>query len=289
MKLFAIAGLLIFSSLATTQQPVESGGEDPKVKNPDAKVSAAKDSKPKISPKATEPTAEQRERAILLLRCHAAQSREVAVLVADYVQRRDTALSKKPLVSSGALLFVRKPACVVFRAEKPRQSVVRLTPSTYEVYRPRRKRLERFQLPGPQLAESMFAVIGGDIDGLLADFTVSGIADAVADEQGKDKVGSDSGTVLSNDTVLSNVEIRLSPKSEETAKQLRELFVVLAVRTAKAPAKPSVVLHSIAYRDHSGDLVAIELSKLVANPKNAPSADFEVGEGTKVIEHKAGG
>ena len=67
------------------------------------------------------------ERAEALLRAHGKNSAKVAVLVADYVQRRTTALSKKPLVSSGAFLFVREPGCVLFRASKPRPSVVRLT------------------------------------------------------------------------------------------------------------------------------------------------------------------
>ena len=67
----------------------------------------------------------QRTRAEELLRAHAERSRPVAVLLADYVQRRTTPLAKEPLVSSGEFQFVREPACVLFRATKPdRKSVV---------------------------------------------------------------------------------------------------------------------------------------------------------------------
>tara|TARA_R110002072_G_scaffold46591_10_gene129067 strand:- start:48473 stop:49354 length:882 start_codon:yes stop_codon:yes gene_type:complete len=247
-------------------------------------------------------TSEQRDEAIELLRRHAEQSKSVQVLVADYVQRRTTTLSKKPLRSSGSFLFVRKPACVVFRASKPRESIVRLTKELYEVFRPRRKRLERFTLEGPDLSRGLFAAVGGDANGLLKDFDVAGLLAGNANSQSV-AVGS-----------VPRRSVRLVPKSKAMRERLQELVVTfeLAVpvvatdqapakvretknierarssNTASEPATLQVTLCSVAYRDHSGDLVAIELRNARANPKDAPTAQFDVPKGTSVIEHRAG-
>lgn len=195
-------------------------------------------------------------RAERLLRAHAKQSADVRVLVADYVQRRTTALSKKPLVSEGAFLFVRDPGCVLFRARKPRASVVQLTAKHYQVYRPRRKRLERFLLDGPELANGLFAAIGGDVDGLLRGFRI------VAGDE------ADGGKA---------VRARLQPRDAEVRRRVAELQVTLHAETG--------ALRSVAYRDRGGDLVEIELRKPRANPKDPPPAKLEVPKGTRVVEH----
>jgi hypothetical protein len=223
-------------------------------------------------------TSEQRARAIELLRGHAKASKSVKVLVADYVQTRTTALSKKPLRSSGSFLFRRKPACVVFRAEKPRASIIRLTKELYEVFRPQRKRLERFTLQGPDLSLGLFAAVGGDADRLLADFGIAGFLVAEIAAEGREAPVA-TGAVTA--------AISLVPKDRETRERLRELVVTFAV-VAKAEGNPVVTLRSVAYRDHSLDLVAIELRNVRSNPKDAPSVAFDVPKDTRVIEHRAG-
>lgn len=219
-------------------------------------------------------TSEQRARAIELLRGHAKASKSVEVLVADYVQTRTTALSKKPLRSTGRFLFRRKPACVVFRAKEPRTSIVRLTKGLYEVFRPRRKRLERFTLQGPDLSQGLFAAVGGDADRLLGDFDVAGCL-----------VGEVAETPAAGKSVTAAV--RLVPKSSAMRERLRELVVKFAV-IASAQDNPDVMLRSVAYRDHTGDLVEIELRKVRSNPKDAPSVAFDVPKDTRVIEHRTG-
>src|SRR5204862_7212732 len=97
------------------------------------------------------PAQPQLDRARELLDKHAARSRDVKVLVADYVQRRTTALTKEPLQSKGRFLFVRDPAAVLFFATEPRVSTIRLTAAMYEVHRPAKKQLERFHLDRPEL------------------------------------------------------------------------------------------------------------------------------------------
>lgn len=216
-------------------------------------------------------TDQQQARAVELLRGHAKASKSVQVLVADYVQTRTTALSKRPLRSSGGFLFRRKPACVVFRAKKPRTSIVRLTEELYEVFRPSRKRLERFTLQGPDLSLGLFAAVGGDADRLLKEFDVTGLS-----------VGKQPAVTGSETAVIS-----LEPKGIEVRERLRELVVTFAV-IAGAKGGPNVALRSVAYRDHSGDLVVIELRNVRSNPKDAPSVAFDVPEDTRIIEHRTG-
>ncbi|MCB9877338.1 MAG: outer membrane lipoprotein carrier protein LolA [Planctomycetes bacterium] len=205
----------------------------------------------------------ERQLAEQLLRRHAEQSRDVAVLVADYVQRRTTELSPRPLVSSGEFLFVAKPAAVVFRASKPRPSVVRLTADCYEVYRPNQRRLERFRLGGPQLAVGLFAAVAGDDEQLLRDFCIAGCADVPRREGEPERPA--------------RVAVRLLPRRDEVGRHLRELVITFARAEAR--------LCAISYRDASGDLVAIELRDLRADPENPPSADLGLPDGVQVVEH----
>ncbi len=196
-------------------------------------------------------------RADKLLAAHAEQSRGVKVLVASYVQRRTTTLSKEPLVSRGEFLFVREPACVVFRATTPRVSVVRLLATTYEVWRPQRKQLERFQLEGPELAQGLFAAIGGDVERLRRDFTVRGCDDDPTD--------------------AARTRIRLVPRAANVRERLQELIVTVRSKDGG--------LCAVAYRDAGGDLVEIELHDPRRNPPDAPPATLEVPKDTTIVEH----
>jgi hypothetical protein len=200
-----------------------------------------------------------RAEAEALLRRHAERHRDGKVLVADYVQRRTTSLAKEPLVSSGRLLFVRDPACVLFRGEKPRPSVVRLTATTYEVHRPHRQQLERFHLEGPDLSAGLFAAIGGDAARLAGDYELLGCAPPVPESPLR--------------------RIRLRPRDEALRQRLSELAITVAAKDG--------ALAAIAYRDAAGDLVEIELRAVEWDPDPAPSAELDVPPGTKVIEHRA--
>lgn len=197
------------------------------------------------------------ERAQALLRAHAGRSRAVRVLVADYVQRRTTTLLKEPLLSRGEFLFVREPACVVFRAAAPRPSVVRLTATTYEVFRPQQQQLERFHLDGPELAEGLFAAVGGDVDRLLRDFVVTACAP--------------------HGDGAARVQLHFAPRSAAARERLRELILTLHAADG--------ALAAVAYRDPAGDLVEIGFDRLRADPPSPPSGRLEVPPGTRVVEH----
>jgi hypothetical protein len=196
-------------------------------------------------------------RADKLLETHAAQSKKVQVLVANYVQRRTTELSKEPLQSRGEFLFVREPACVVFRAATPRVSVVRLQGTIYEVYRPQKKQLERFHLDGPELAEALFAAIGGDLEVLRRNFAIQDCVE---------------------DPVAGRASIRLSPRTALVKERLAQLIITVRSKDG--------ILCAVAYRDSAGDLVEIELQEPRPNPPDAPSASFDVPKDTTIVEHE---
>jgi hypothetical protein len=203
--------------------------------------------------------AKQLARAERLLDAHAARSRGIGVLVADYVQRRTTALAKEPLESRGEFLFVRSPGVVLFRAAVPRQSVTRLQATTYEVWRPQKKQLERFHLDGPELANGLFAALGGDTAALRAGFDVVACVDDPAHQD--------------------RVRVRLVPKTAAVRERLQELEIVLLGQDA--------VLAAVAYRDATGDRIEIELSAVRIDPKDAPKAELEVPADAVVVEHRA--
>ena len=225
----------------------------------------------------SELTDQQRLEASKLLARYAEQSKGVEVLVADYIQRRTTTLSKKPLLSSGGFLFVRDPACVVFRANKPRQSVVRLTSKLYEVFRPGRKRLERFSMGGLDLAQGLFAAVGGDAKQLLRDFDIFGFSSTEPKTEPKTE------SKKADDGKSGSATIHLVPKSKLMRERLRELLIQLDVTAAN---ESEVALRSVSYRDQSGDLVEIELAKVRKNPKDPPSAAIDVPSDTRIMDHK---
>lgn len=204
-------------------------------------------------------------RAERLLRSHGKNSRAVKVLVADYVQRRTTALSKKPLVSSGAFQFARDPALLMFRVGKPRTAVITLSLEHYQVFRPKRKRLERFVLEGPELARGLFSVLGGDTEKLLADFAIRSCEELLDEKTGRRRA-----------------RLRLAPRKDAVKAYVQELRVTLDL--GKSPDEV-VGLGAVAYRDRAGDLVEIELRNVKADPSGVPRPKFDVPAGTKVVEH----
>ncbi len=204
--------------------------------------------------------AAQVARAETLLRAHGKRSLAIKVLVADYVQRRTTKLLAEPLVSKGEFLFVREPAVVMFRATEPRLSVVRLSARLYEVYRPTKKQLERFHLEGPELAQGLFAAVGGDAERLLRDFVITACRDLAATAE-----------------VGERVVVQMAPRQADVRARLSELSITLHAKDG--------ALAAVAYRDQAGDLIEIELLRLRLDPTDAPSATLEVPKDTVVVEH----
>lgn len=240
-----VVGFVVARSGAFAQEPKPA---------PTAPSSPAKQD-PTKSPPAAEVVRAAEER----LQALAATTKDTKVLVANYVQRRTTKLAKEPLVSRGEFVFVKQPGCVVFRAKEPRESVTRLRADVYEVHRPRKKQLERFRLDGPELANGLFAALGGDTAALLRDFEVRSCA-AEPEQKGF-------------------VRIVLSPRTPAIAERVSELSLVIATDRD--------TLAAVGYRDAAGDLVEIELQDVRTDPRDPPSVEFELAPDTAVIEHAA--
>lgn len=185
--------------------------------------------------------------------------RAVNVLTASYVQRRTSAILQEPLVTRGQLAFRRRPGCVVFRTEQPRPTVVRLDEQTYQVFRPERKRLERFLLESPELPRSLFLAFTADVEVLRRDYQVTGF-----ERHGE-------GQVLHT--------ITLEPKLAAIKQRLHQLRITLDGKTLR--------LHAVAYRDAAKDLVEIELDELTLDPKVAPAFDLVIPPDTEIMEHAA--
>ena len=247
----ALADAVAAQEPPTPAKPVPRQGEP--AKGEPAKGDPAKPTPAKPTPVAPEDLA----RADELLALHAARSRGARVLVADYVQRRTTELVKEPLESRGRFLFVRDPAIVVFFAASPRPSVVRLGERVYEVHRPQKKQLERHHLDGPELARGLFAAVGGDVAPLRRDFEVV--------------------KVVATTATPATVQIQMVARDPAVRARIQGLDLTLRASDG--------LLAEVAYRDHAGDRVAIELQRLELDPAAPPSAELQLEPGTTVLEH----
>jgi len=202
-----------------------------------------------------EPAAEQLLAARAAIEALAAANQGAAAIQADYVQRRYTELLERPLVSSGRFHHRSDPGCLAFHALQPRQSIIRLDPTSYTVFRPVEARAEVFEFGTNHVAKLLLMLFRPSLAEIERVFRIAGSA--------------------SEDEV---VHVVLMPRQEEVAKLVPR--VELTIRTAK----PALV--GIAYTDSQGDRIAIELSNVLALAK-APAGEFldELPKGTRVIRH----
>lgn len=211
---------------------------------------------------------------------HAGQTSFVH-LAASYEQRRTTPLSKKPLVSSGRMLFRKEPGCLVFEARLPRPARILLDTGRYQVLRPESRQLERFLLEDSALARALFEALSGRLTALEKDFRI------------------ESCTRDREDNRI--VEVGLEPRSEDVKRAVTRLWVCIRLpepRSGEPPQKEGKDPGSddkprqgdllwIAYRDAQGDRVEIRLTDLTLDP-TLPKDAFEIDPppGTKILEHK---
>src|SRR5690349_10016741 len=69
--------------------------------------------------------------------------KDMRTLSAKVVQQRRTELLDKTLLSSGTMYYRREPARLVFLLNEPRKAEIHMDRTSYQVYRPDEKRLER--------------------------------------------------------------------------------------------------------------------------------------------------
>lgn len=184
----------------------------------------------------------------------AGRLKEAQTLSAGVVQERKTALLDEPLRSSGILYYRRDPARLVLVLTDPRPATVHLDRSSYQVYRPDEKRLERFDFEDPEIGLRLLTAFEPRSEEVGKAFT------ARLGQPGPDEV-----------------EIVLEPRDPKLARRVRRLVL----RT-----DPEGLLRRIVFTDPEGDEVTFLLSDVKLNPE-IPAGVFElrVPEGTRILRH----
>ena len=183
----------------------------------------------------------------------AEQMKDVRTLTADVVQSRKTELLDKPIVSSGRMAYRREPARLVFHLNEPRKAEIHLDKSSYQVYRPDEKRLERIDFGSEDVSTKILMVFEPKTDDIGKAFAVKG---------GERKDGA--------------IEVRLESTDPKFLKRMKKIALTIVEADGS--------LRRIAYTDAEGDEVQFDLSKVVLNPE-LPADEFvlRTPDGTRVL------
>jgi outer membrane lipoprotein-sorting protein len=179
--------------------------------------------------------------------------KEARTLTAKVIQSRRTELLDKPIVSSGTMAYRRDPARLVFHLTEPRTAEIHLDKTSYQVYRPDEKRLERIDFEGEDVTAKILMVFEPKTEDIGKVFSIRG---------GEAHEG--------------QIEVRLESSDEKFRKRLK--------RIALTVAEADGALRRIAYTDAEGDEVQFDLSEVVINP-DLPADLFtlKIPEGTRVL------
>lgn len=187
------------------------------------------------------------------LRKLADRFKEARTLSARVRQSRRTELLDKPIVSSGMMYYRRDPARLVFRLTEPRKAEIHMDRTSYQVYRPDEKRLERTDFENDEVTGKILMVFEPKPDELGKSFAVRG---------GESKDG--------------RIEVRLEPADEKVRRRLK--------RVSLSIAEADGALGRLSYFDGEGDEVTLDLSDVAINPDLAADLfALQVPEGTRVL------
>jgi outer membrane lipoprotein-sorting protein len=200
---------------------------------------------------AQEPGADAAAKAALRKLCE--RFKELRSLSARIVQTRRTDLLDKPIVSSGRMYYRRDPAHLVFQLSDPRKALIHLDRTSYQVYRPDEKRLERIDFSGEEVSGTILMVFDPKLEAIEKHFSIRG-------------AGSRDG----------RIEVSLEPSEENARKRLKKLVLTIAESDA--------ALTAIATTDAEGDDLRFDLSEVALNEELAAGIfDLQVPEGTRVL------
>lgn len=198
------------------------------------------------------------EAANAALRKLAARFQEARTLSARVVQTRRTELLEKPIVSSGTMYYRRDPARLVFHLTEPRKAEIHLDRTSYQVYRPDEKRLERTEFENDEAMGKILVVFEPKPEELGKAFAIRG---------GGAKEG--------------QIEVRLEPSDERVRRQLKRVSLTIA--------EADGALRRLSYTDGEGDEVRLDLSDVAINPEMKLEVfTLRLPEGTRVLRHKLG-
>jgi len=188
----------------------------------------------------------------------AAKMKDVRTLTASVTQSRKTELLDKPIVSSGTMAYRRDPARLVFHLTEPRQAEIHLDKSSYQVYRPDEKRLERIDFEGGDVTAKILMVFEPKAEEIGKAFTVKG-----------------------GDVRGGAIDVHLESSDERFRKRMKK--IVLTIVEADG------ALRRIAYTDAEGDEVQFDLDKVEVNPPlPADAFALKIPEGTRILRRTVG-
>jgi outer membrane lipoprotein-sorting protein len=168
-------------------------------------------------------------------------------------QSRKTELLDKPIVSSGSMSYRRDPARLVFHLTEPRKAEIHLDKSSYQVYRPDEKRLERIDFESEDVTAKILMVFEPKADEIGKAFTVKG---------GGVRDGA--------------IDVHLESSDERFKKRMKKIVLTIA--------EADGALRRIAYTDAEGDEVQFDLDKVEINPQlPADAFVLKTPEGTRVL------
>lgn len=197
--------------------------------------------------------AAQDDSAQAALRKLAERFKEARTLSARVVQSRRTELLDKPLVSSGMMYYRRDPARLVFRLTEPRRAEIHMDRTSYQVYRPDERRVERTDFENDDVTGKILMVFEPKPDQLGKTFAI---------RPGGSKEG--------------RIEVILEPSDEKVRRRLKRVSLSLA--------EADGALHRLSYFDAEGDEVTLDLSDVAINPDLAPELfELKPPEGTRVL------
>jgi len=188
----------------------------------------------------------------------AARMKDVRTLAARVTQSRKTELLDQPIVSSGSMVYRRDPARLVFHLTEPRKAEIQLDQSSYQVYRPEEKRLERIDFVGEDVTAKILMVFEPKTDEIGKAFRVKG---------GEARDGA--------------VEVQLESSDERFKKRMRKIVLTIA--------EADGALRRIAYTDADGDEIQFDLSNVEVNPALPADAFLlKIPEGTRILRRTVG-
>ncbi len=179
--------------------------------------------------------------------------KEARTLTAKVIQSRHTELLDKPIVSSGTMAYRRDPARLVFHLTEPRKAEIHLDKTSYQVYRPDEKRVERIDFAGEDVTAKILMVFEPKTEDIGKAFSIRG-----------------------GETHDGQIEIRLESSDEKFRKRMKKIALTVV--------EADGALRRIAYTDAEGDEVQFDLSEVVINP-DVPADLFTLRfpEGTRVL------
>jgi outer membrane lipoprotein-sorting protein len=187
------------------------------------------------------------------LRKLADRLKEARTLSASVIQSRRSELLDKPITSSGRMFYRREPARLVFRLTEPRKAEIHMDKTSYQVYRPDEKRLERTDFGSEDISGKILMVFEPKAEEIGKSFAIRG---------GESKDGW--------------IEVRLESTDEKVRKRLQTVLLTIA--------QADGALRRIAYTDGEADEVRFDLSEVAINPELAADLfTLKVPEGTRVL------